>query len=95
MRELKAQGDTWHVAVDIHAPHPGVRAVVFHCISNPQRPYRVAEVPDSLLPSSDSLGQLSEDEIERLFERSDPMDFSHDPRAASDHVGEPPRQRLD
>lgn len=88
--EIRADGDRWKVGIDVNAPHPGTRAVVFHCLSNPQRPYRVTEVPASTVPSREALDQLSDAEVQRIFSESEPMDYTHDPRAAPEHIGEPP-----
>lgn len=90
-REFEADGDRWLAGLESRDPHPGVRALVFHCISNPQRPYRVREVPAAVLPSREALEQLSENEMQGLFEGSEPMDYTHDPRAAPEHVGLPPQ----
>lgn len=77
---IHADGDTWHVTSDDDDPRRDVRTVVFHCVSNSQRPYRVVEVPPSVM-SDRSPDALREDELGELFQRSHTMDFSHDPGA--------------
>jgi hypothetical protein len=79
MRELfQADGDTWRVSSDAHDSQRAVHTVVFHCVSNSQRPYRVVEVPDPLLDDRD-VDSMKEPELTELFGRSQTMDFSHDP----------------
>jgi len=75
-RRLKLDGDDWEIGVDRYDPHPGVRAVVFHCVSNPQRPYRVAEIPAARAAAED-VERWPADELRELFEDSDPMDVPH------------------
>jgi hypothetical protein len=72
-----ADGDTWRVSSDAHDSQREVHTVVFHCVSNGQRPYRVVEIPDPLLAGR-TLESLHEPELSRLFARSQTMDFSHD-----------------
>ncbi|MGH7446517.1 MAG: hypothetical protein ACRELT_03090 [Longimicrobiales bacterium] len=77
MRELfHADGDTWRVSSDAHDSQRAVHTVVFHCISNAQRPYRVVEVPDPILKDRD-IDSLKENELTALFGRSQTMDYSH------------------
>lgn len=87
--ELRIDGDTWRVTT---APDDGraVRTVVFHCVSNSQRPYRVVEVPADVHAGRSS--ELSEGELGELFARSQTMDFSHDAAAhpESHGYGDPP-----
>jgi hypothetical protein len=92
MRRLSADGDTWRVTSTGDDPRRDVRTVVFHCLSNTQRPYRVVEVPTSVLPQDRALDAIPDRELGSLFERSHTMDFSHD-RAASPlsrGYGDPP-----
>jgi hypothetical protein len=78
MRELfHADGDTWRVSSDAHDSERAVHTIVFHCISNGQRPYRVVEVPDPLLEGRD-VDQVGETNLTEFFARSQTMDFSHD-----------------
>lgn len=81
MRKVTADGDTWKVTSDGYDGRQGVRTLVFHCLSNSQRPYRVVEVPQPLVEER-PVGDLGDRELGELFDRSQTMDFSHD-RAAS------------
>ena len=92
MRDLfHADGETWRVSSDMHDPQRAVHTVVFHCISNSQRPYRVVEIPDPMLEGQD-VDQLGERELTELFGRSHTMDYSHDAAAnpESHGYGDPP-----
>jgi hypothetical protein len=82
MRKVSADGDTWLVTSDGYDERRGVRTVVFHCLSNSQRPYRVVEVPESLLADR-SLDSVGDREFGDLFNRTQIMDFSHDRSASS------------
>ncbi|MBI4545119.1 MAG: hypothetical protein HY703_07995 [Gemmatimonadetes bacterium] len=84
---LKADGATWEARIARDDPHPGVRAVVFYCITNPQRPWRVAELPADRLDSTDGLASLSRAELKGIFAQADPMDFAHDPTSDPGHPG--------
>jgi hypothetical protein len=77
---INADGDTWRVTRDEHDRRRAVDTIVFHCVSNSQRPYRVVEVPDAALDGR-GLDTLSEEELTALFGRSQVMDFTHDPDA--------------
>lgn len=85
--EIEADGDRWQASLDAREPHPGVRAVVFHCRSRDQRPYRVAEVPEERVPSQEALAELSEDELREIFAASGAMDVTHDRKADPGNVG--------
>jgi hypothetical protein len=92
MREqFHADGDTWRVTSSGHDQRRAVRTVVFHCVSNAIRPYRVVEVPDGLLEAGE-LDLASEQELTELFNRSHTMDYSHDAAAnpESHGYGDPP-----
>lgn len=86
-RRIQADGETWEASLDRHEPHPGVRAVVFSCISNPQRAYHVVEVPADELRAPDHLEALPGARLSELFADSDPLDVAHDPSADADHPG--------
>jgi hypothetical protein len=87
MRELfQADGDTWRVSSDAHDSQRAVHTVVFHCVSNSQRPYRVIEVPDPILEGRD-VDSFGEIELTELFGRSQTMDYSHDAAADPDSHG--------
>lgn len=46
-RTIEADGDRWEVRPEMERARPDRHALVFHCVSNRQRPYQVAEVPAS------------------------------------------------
>ena len=77
---FRADGDTWRVTSDERHPERAVRTIVFHCLSNSQRPYRVIEVAESVLGER-TVEELGAAELNALFDRTHTMDFSHD-RAA-------------
>jgi hypothetical protein len=89
--QFHADGDTWRVTSSGHDARRAVRTVVFHCVSNSSRPYRVVEVPDAMMRASEP-EHASEDELTELFERSHTMDYSHDAAAnpESHGYGDPP-----
>ena len=92
MREaIHADGDTWRVTDTDHDHRRAVHTLVFHCLSDIQRPYRVLEVPGSQLGAR-AVDSLSEDELRGLFERAHTMDYSHDAAAnpESHGYGDPP-----
>jgi hypothetical protein len=91
MRKLSADGDTWRVTSSGDDARRDVRTVVFHCLSNTQRPYRVVEVPDEVMGER-PLENVPDGELAGLFERSHVMDFSHDRSASplSRGYGDPP-----
>lgn len=88
-----ADGDTWRVTTDDVDPRRAVRTLVFHCVSNATRPYRVVQVPEPLLQTRDVEG-LTEADLSDLFGRSHTMDYSHDAAANPDShgYGDPPLQ---
>ncbi len=88
---IDADGETWAVSLDRHEPHPGIHALVFSCISNPQRPYHVVEVSSDEVPAPDRLDDLTRDRLTQLFSDSDPMDVIHDPSADPEHPGGHPQ----
>lgn len=83
-------GDSWRVYIGDDAPHPGVLPLIFHCTSNYSNGYRVVEVPEAEYASEGAVDQLSESELEELFGRAQPFDFTHDPKAAEGDVGDTP-----
>ncbi len=84
---IEADGETWVASLDRMEPHPGVRAVVFSCVSNPQRPYHVVEVSAAEVPGPERLEELPRERLSQLFADSDPLDVSHDPAADVRHPG--------
>lgn len=83
-----ADGERWDVYVSKEAPREGVGSLIFHCSSNTSRGWRVAEVPASEFPSDDAIEELDDDALDELYARSQPFDFTHDPHAREDHIGE-------
>jgi hypothetical protein len=88
--EFRADGDTWRVTSDERPDRP-VRTIVFHCLSNSQRPYRVVEVAEPVLEGRD-VEALGSSELGELFRLSQTMDFSHNAAASpeSHGYGDPP-----
>jgi len=84
---IEADGETWEARLDPREAHPGLRSIVFSCVSNPQRAYHVVEVPADELPTAQRLDVLPEGRLAQLFHDSDPMDVSHDPSADPLHPG--------
>lgn len=79
---FEADGDTWEVALEEHAPHAARATAVFHCLSNPQRPYRVLPLPADVLGSGGRFGEdLGDSGLRELFSRSQIMDFTLDAEA--------------
>lgn len=83
-------GDTWRVYVGEDAPHEGVLPLIFHCTSNPSNGWRVVEVSMSEFGGAGSVDDLSPSELAELFERAQPFDYSHDPKAKENTVGDTP-----
>ncbi len=84
---IEADGETWVASMDRSQPHPGVRAVVFSCVSNPQRPYHVVEVSATEISGAEALQDLPRERLAQLFADSDPLDVAHDPSADPRHPG--------
>ncbi len=79
---FEADGDTWEVALEEHASHPARATAVFHCLSNPQRPYRVLPLPpDAGRPDGRFGDDLPDARLRELFSRSQIMDFTLDVEA--------------
>ncbi len=89
-RTIEADGETWAVRLDRLDPHPGVHAVVFNCISHPQRAYHVVEVSADELGGPERLEELPRERLSELFAESDPLDFTHDPGSDPRHPGAHP-----
>ena len=83
---FRADGDTWRVTSEERHPERAVRTIVFHCLSNSQRPYRVVEVAESVLGER-KVEELGEAELNGLFDRTHTMDFSHDRTAHPERHG--------
>ena len=84
--EFRADGDTWRVTVGDQDGRRAVDTIVFHCVSNANRPYRVVEVPEPVL-NGRGIDALTEDDLAGLFGRSQTMDYSHDAAAEPDRHG--------
>jgi hypothetical protein len=72
-RTIKADGDVWRGQLSERPVRPGYQTIVFFCVSNGQRPYRVVEVPRERVGSQDDLDHLSDTELRALFEESSSM----------------------
>lgn len=80
-RRYRAKGEKWEVQLSGETPHPGVTSVIFRCTSNSSVGWRVAEVPTRDYGDPARLEEADDQEVERLFERSQPFDYVHDPAA--------------
>lgn len=89
-RTYESAGDTWGVYLGEDAPHPGVLPLIFHCTSNPSNGWRVVEVPEGSLEGGSRLDDLPDDELADLFDRAQPFDYAHDPKAKENTVGDTP-----
>ncbi|MEX0892188.1 MAG: hypothetical protein WEB88_08460 [Gemmatimonadota bacterium] len=76
-RTIEADGDRWEVRAEMTDARPDAHALVFHCVSNRQRPYQVAEVPAADWDGRDVDG-FEEEDLRRLFAGSQPLDYTHD-----------------
>jgi hypothetical protein len=85
--QIEADGHTWRVTNFEQDRRREVRTIVFHCLSNSQRPYRVVEVPDDIMGDRE-IGGLSAEELARMFDQSQTMDYSHDAAMRSARVDE-------
>lgn len=85
---LDTAGDTWRAYIGEDAPHPGVLPLIFHCTSNPSNGWRVVEVQEEEFEWSADLDDMPDEELEALFGRAQPFDFSHDPKAEENTVGD-------
>lgn len=74
-KRIKADNDTWQATLDASSSRYG-RTVVFFCVSNGQRPWRVARVDEGEIPTAEDLDALSADELRALFGRSESMNVS-------------------
>lgn len=85
--EHKANGESWEVLLSEEEPREGMRPMIFRCTTNTSRGWRVVEVPAADY-SEARVNDLSPDELDSLFERSQPFDFTHDPKAVEGTVGD-------
>lgn len=72
---IKANNDTWQATLEA-SPTGSARHLVFFCVSNGQRPWRVVRLDADELASPEQLEALSNDELRSLFERSESMNVS-------------------
>lgn len=80
-KRFEADGDTWEVALEAHSPQKGVNSVVFHCVSNPQRAYRVLPLDTEVGRAEHLPDGASSDRLRELFERSQSMGYTLDAEA--------------
>jgi len=72
---IKAEGDVWRAEL---ADEGGERVVVFFCQSTDQRPYRVVRLDPDRHSGSEALEEMSDEELQRLFEASRSMGIPRD-----------------
>jgi hypothetical protein len=89
-KRLEANGEDWDVQLSRERPHDGVGAVIFRCASNSSYGWRVVEVPAGEYETQERLDALSKVELRGLFDRSQPFDYTHDPKAHPDAIGDTP-----
>lgn len=85
--QYEANGHSWDVSLSDERPREGVRPLVFRCTDNTSRGWRVVEVPVDEFPDERVEG-LSTSELDALFDRSQPFDYAHDPKAVEGHIGD-------
>ena len=91
MKRLKAEGEEWEATIEQDADGDGSANVVFHCVSNSQRPYRVAELPSGETREAES---WAERDLMDLFATSQTMDYTRDPDSHPDTHGMAERGNL-
>jgi hypothetical protein len=74
-KRIKADNDTWQATLEASPAGPE-RHLVFFCVSNDQRPWRVVRLNEDEIPPSEGLDALSTDELRALFGRSESMNVS-------------------
>lgn len=74
-KRIKADNDSWQATLE-SSETDGQRHLVFFCVSNGQRPWRVVRLDRDEIPSPDALDELSADELRALFARSESMNVS-------------------
>lgn len=87
--KYKADGERWDVYLSEEDAHGGIRSLIFHCTSNSSHGWRVAEVPAAQYRSPADLERLDDPALDELYARSQPFDYTHDPQAREDHIGDP------
>jgi hypothetical protein len=85
-RQIDIDGDRWITSLDRRSAHPGMHALVFHCVSDAQRPYRVIELPAEEA-GEEGGPEFSDRELRELFSNAHTMDYSRDESAEPDRRG--------
>ena len=75
MPKIKAGGDTWSAQIGEKSSGPQLQTVVFFCVTNGQRPYRVVEVSRTRIGGAEALEALSAADLQALFDESTSMNF--------------------
>lgn len=88
MRQLEADGDVWEATVERDGDQDGTSAIVFHCVSNGQRPYRVAGISTMDVREIES---WSERDMLELFATSQTMDLTGNDDAQPETHGQAER----
>lgn len=83
----KAEGERWVVTLSEERPHEGTRPLIFRCDTNSSRGWRVVEVTAGDW-SDERVESLSSSELSELFDRAQPFDYAHDPKAVEGHIGD-------
>lgn len=89
-RIYEHDGEQWRAYLGSDPPHPGLLPLIFHCTSNPSHGWRVVEVSDREYRSDDDIDALGDADLADLFRRSKPFDYTHDPKAEENSVGDTP-----
>jgi hypothetical protein len=75
MPKIKTAGDTWSAQIGEESGDPQLQTIVFFCVTNGQRPYRVVEVPRTRIGGPEALEALSAADLQALFDESISMNF--------------------
>lgn len=86
MTTFEADGHTWDVYLSSDEPHDGVSALIFRCATDSGRGWRVVEVPSAEFASG-RVDRLGDEELRTLYDRSQPFDYAHDPKAHENRIG--------
>lgn len=87
-RKIEANGEKWEVRLSREEPHEGVGVVIFRCTSNSSYGWRVVEIREGEFGTQERLEKLPDAELDALFARSQPFDYTHDPEAHPDSIGD-------
>ncbi|MFW6206562.1 MAG: hypothetical protein ACOC5J_01360 [Gemmatimonadota bacterium] len=85
-RTYKANDLEWRVILSDRESRPGMVPVLFHCTSNTSFGWRVVEVPVHEHRGR-TADDLSDDELDALFEQAQPFGAPRDPKAQEGAVG--------